>query len=220
MKGVTTGVPYALVNAFVVMLVEMHGVMLVVMQGVMLVVMHGVMHGVITAVLQARLRKTAGAPPMWTSHVDLPCGLLRIHLCCPPFIVWCIVCLLGWCLSLTPPPRMYPSSSVLSFLLLSLRSILLPPSYPAFVAFPLCFPSPPYLPYLPPFHLFHHFIDILLPAAHAALPAPAVPLAHYLHGLHSCPLARLQDKRKAVAAASPEYDHSDGPPRAPCVGGQ
>ena len=69
MKGVTTGVPYALVNAFVVMLVEMHGVMLVVMHGVMLVVMHGVMHGVITAVLQARLRKTAGAPPMWTSHV-------------------------------------------------------------------------------------------------------------------------------------------------------
>ena len=117
-------------------------------------------------------------------------------------------------------PPMYPSSSVLSFLLLSLRSILLPPSYPAFVAFPLCFPSPPYLPYLPPFHLFPHFIDILLPAAPAALPAPAVPLAHYLHGLHSCPLARLQDKRKAVAAASPEYDHSDGPPRAPCVGGQ
>ena len=69
---------------------------------------------------------------------------------------------------------------------------------------PLSPPSPPPPLHLPPCHLSPHFTDILLPAAPASLTAPAVPLAHYLHGLHrSCPRARLQDKRKAVAAASP-----------------
>ena len=131
----------------------------------------------------------------------------------------------GWLVgggpSLTLPPthvnpsffRAFYSSSFITFHSAS------PPPYLACIAFPLCFPSPPYLP---PFYLFPLFIDILLPGSPPPLPLPPCPLPTTSTGsIHShFPLARLQDKRKAVAATSPEYDHSDGPPRAPCVGGQ